>query len=95
MSDKKVRGHLCAGLKKYQENSTYDCIPNFTEKGFTRGCDDTNDIPIIYCPFCGKKLPKIKKYIFKCKCGNVWVDYSKYNYYCEECYEKVEPIEID
>jgi hypothetical protein len=43
-----VRGHICEGLKKFQDYSTYDCIPDFTEEGFTRGCDAINYIPIKY-----------------------------------------------
>lgn len=95
MEDISVRGHLCEGLKKFQESSTYSCIPRFTDKGYTSGCDDTNYVPLIYCPFCGEKLPTIKKYIYKCKCGSEWESYEKDSGICEECYERVEPIESE
>jgi rRNA maturation endonuclease Nob1 len=83
-----VRGHICEGLKKFQDYSTYDCIPDFTEDGFTRGCDAINYIPIKYCPFCGEKLQLAKLYKIKCKdCGYEYETYSKdeINSFCNEC----------
>jgi hypothetical protein len=83
-----VRGHMCEGLKKYQEFSRYSCIPDFSKEGFTRGCDDTNYIPILYCPFCGEKLLPVKLYKCKCNnCENTWETYDKSeSECCKECY---------
>lgn len=82
MTIKEVRGHMCEGLKKYQEFSTYGCIPDLSEEGYTRGCDDTNYVPILFCPFCGEELLKPKRYKFKCtECNSEWEGYE----YEEEC----------
>ena len=51
----KVRGHICEGLKEYQ-NVGCGCIPSFREDGSTEVCDDTNHKLIEFCPFCGEKL---------------------------------------
>ena len=85
----KIRGHMCEGLRKYQEYSTFGCIPDFTEEGYTRGCDDTNYVPILYCPFCGKELPKPKVYNFRCtRCKSEWESYVDWDDDCkkEGCY---------
>jgi hypothetical protein len=55
----KVLGHMCDALKKYQDSGG-GCVPSFNEEGHTVGCDDTNEIPIIFCPFCGIKLQEDK-----------------------------------
>ena len=57
-----VRNHWCEGLKQYQEASTISCIPKFDDYGNTEGCDDTNYVSIIYCPFCGQKLMSVEEY---------------------------------
>lgn len=84
----KVRGHMCMKLKEYQESSTYGCIPSLSEEGYTNGCDDTNYTPILYCPFCGEKLPKPKVYNMKCdECNREWESSSE-DWKCidEDCY---------
>lgn len=89
-----VRGHLCEGLKKYQEFSTYSCIPKFTRKGYTVGCDGKNYIPILYCPFCGEKLSSVKLYKIECNdCGKKAETYEVPTY-CEECCNDNLNIEI-
>ena len=52
-----VRGHLCDGLRKHLAYSTYRCIPRISEEGWIHGCDDSNMIPILFCPWCGEELP--------------------------------------
>ena len=52
---KPVFGHLCDGLRQYQAAGG-GCTPLFNKDGETDGCDDTNMIAIIYCPFCGVQL---------------------------------------
>lgn len=51
-----VKGHSCAGLVELQDASTYSCIPHISEDGCISGCDDTNAVPIRYCPMCGERL---------------------------------------
>jgi hypothetical protein len=87
MSEKnEVRGHLCEGLKKFQEYSTYSCIPKFEENGSISGCDATNEVRIIFCPFCGEKLIEVKEYKHTCNdCKETWTSYSE-DSHCEECY---------
>lgn len=63
-----VRGHTCEGLERYQSRinyagepePSYGCTPNFDGDGRTRGCDSTNYMPIVFCPFCGEKLDEFK-----------------------------------
>src|SRR3989304_2456162 len=56
-----VLGHLCSGLESFQiEGQSSTCIPQFSNDGFISGCDDTNSIKILFCPFCGIQLPKIE-----------------------------------
>lgn len=89
MDKDKVRGHMCEGLREFQDNSTYECIPDYSEEGFVRGCDDTNKIPIKNCPFCGVLLPKPKVYKYQCDlCGLTWKSYNDYDDNCkaEDCY---------
>jgi len=89
-----VRGHLCEKLKRFQEFSTYSCIPKFTSKGFTTGCDGINRVPLLYCPFCGEKLASIKLYKVKCNdCGEK-LETFEVSDYCEECYNDNIEIEI-
>ena len=57
MSATAVRGHLCDGLANFQNASEYGCIPRFGESGDVQGCDDVNRVRIMFCPFCGNKLP--------------------------------------
>ena len=52
-----VRGHLCDGLLAFQRRGG-GCTPCFGENGQTNGCDDTNYLLLIFCPFCGVKLPE-------------------------------------
>jgi len=90
-----VRGHLCEGLKRYQTYSRYECIPKFSNKGYTIGCDDTNRIPLLYCPFCEEKLSTIKLYKIECNdCGEKAETYEVPTY-CEECYNNNLKIEIE
>lgn len=51
-----VLGHHCDGLREFQEASTYGCIPDITERGIVAGCDDSNPVPIRFCPMCGVSL---------------------------------------
>lgn len=84
---KDIRGHICEGLRKYQENGG-GCVPDFTKEGYTRGCDDTNGIPIVYCPFCGEKLSPVFIYTLKCKrCGHLQEQYEYNEAFngCDEC----------
>lgn len=81
-----IRGHMCEGLKRFQDYSTYSCIPNFNENGSISGCDATNEIRIKFCPFCGEKLVEVKEYKHTCNnCNEIWDSYYE-NEDCEECY---------
>lgn len=51
-----VRGHLCEGLRRGQEAGG-GCKPRYNEKGSLSGCDDTNYVPILFCPYCGERIP--------------------------------------
>lgn len=51
-----VRGHICPGLKLHFEEGG-GCVPVLTETGAIRGCDDVNFQRIVFCPYCGEKLP--------------------------------------
>ena len=59
-----VLGHTCSGLTRFQSRIArngrsepdYPCRPVFDERGCVEGCDDTNYMPIEWCPFCGKQL---------------------------------------
>lgn len=51
-----VRGHSCAGLKDHHEYAYYGCIPRINSGGMIVGCDDSNEVRITFCPFCGEKL---------------------------------------
>ena len=53
---KQVRGHICSGLIEHWEYAHYGCIPRLGNLGELCGCDDTNHIYILYCPYCGIKL---------------------------------------
>lgn len=66
MSRRHVRGHICPGLQDHFDAATYGCIPaatygcipRITEEGTIAGCDDINEEPILFCPYCGEKLPE-------------------------------------
>lgn len=100
MSDiKSVRGHSCEGLVKFQKFSTYSCIPSYDEDGTISGCDGTNEIPILYCPFCGDKLKSPVIYKHTCKdCGEEWSDVINHRE-CPKCQGsysiKVEKVECE
>ena len=51
-----VRGHLCGGLRKFQDASVSQCIPIIRDSGIVAGCDDYNPVEITHCPFCGVVL---------------------------------------
>jgi len=94
-SNNEVRGHLCEGLKRFQENSTYSCIPKFNKEGEVEGCDATNEIRIIFCPFCGEKLIESKEYKYTCvECKDTWKSYDKNIICCDECYSGDLTIEV-
>lgn len=54
-----VRGHLCAGLRRFLAAAHYNCIPTIDERGQINGCDDYNPVLILSCPFCGERLPDV------------------------------------
>ena len=61
-SVKEVFGHTCEGLKEFQDYGREEtCSPFINKKGMVEGCDNTNDIPIKFCPFCGIELKKHAK----------------------------------
>jgi hypothetical protein len=89
-----IRGHMCEGLRRFQDYSTYSCIPSFNENGSISGCDDTNEIRIKYCPFCGEELAEVKEYKYTCSdCGETWNSYDK-DKKCEECYSANITVEL-
>ena len=51
-----VRGHLCEGLRRGQKAGG-GCKPRYNEKGSLSGCDDINYVPILFCPYCGERIP--------------------------------------
>lgn len=59
-----VLGHTCSGLTRFQSRIAdngkpepdYPCRPVFDARGCVEGCDDTNYMPIEWCPFCGVRL---------------------------------------
>ena len=57
-----VRGHTCEGLAKFQAHGTaVSCVPTIDPRGVVSGCDDSNTPnPIVFCPFCGVRLPDAK-----------------------------------
>ena len=58
-----VRGHMCSNLERFQiEGKSSSCIPQFNIDGSISGCDNTNHIEILFCPFCGTKLPELEAY---------------------------------
>src|SRR5688572_12743276 len=57
-----VRGHTCEGLQRFQDAGR-DCSPYIAEDGTVSGCDDDNDVPILYCPFCGDRLPPVEEFV--------------------------------
>lgn len=55
--DVSVLGHICEGLEEFQYYADGQCIPVLNDDGTVSGCDDSNDIPLKFCPFCGTKFP--------------------------------------
>lgn len=51
-----VLGHTCEGLEVFHAAVSYACVPTILEDGTIRSCDEENEVPIVYCPFCGEKL---------------------------------------
>lgn len=49
---KPVLGHLCDGLRAFQEIGR-GCKPRIKSNGIVTGCDDENDVALTHCPFCG------------------------------------------
>lgn len=56
MPDKTVCGHMCEGLQTFQDAADYQCMPRLDDDGRVAGCDDTNPVPLRYCPFCALSL---------------------------------------
>lgn len=52
-----VRGHICERLERFQ-NEGGGCEPSLTAAGNVQGCDATNYVFILFCPFCGIRLPE-------------------------------------
>lgn len=53
-----VLGHTCAGLAAFQAAAWTVCVPRLTDRGTIAGCDDTNEVPIVWCPWCGTCLQR-------------------------------------
>ena len=62
-----VGGHLCEGLRDFQQRPhhayrgleygpEYACVPIIEADGRISGCDARNDHAIAFCPFCGIRL---------------------------------------
>lgn len=61
---KDLSGHTCEGFQEFQSNGEQEygtCTPFINNKGLIEGCDNTNDIPLKFCPFCGEKLDAIQE----------------------------------
>lgn len=54
--DRLVLGHTCEGLREHLAAAYYGCVPRLSENGTISGCDDTNNVPIVFCPWCGTDL---------------------------------------
>lgn len=95
MNEGKIRNHMCEGLKRFQEYSTFSCIPKYNEDGSISGCDDTNYIRITHCPFCGEYLGKVEYKKYTCNdCGYTWIDYHNYDESCSKCWSYNRTLEI-
>lgn len=54
-----VLGHTCVGLTAFQvEAKRSQCVPRLTAHGTIAGCDDTNAVSIVWCPWCGTCLQR-------------------------------------
>jgi hypothetical protein len=51
-----VREHLCAGLRRFQMQAVA-LKPGISHDGLVFSVDGPNPVPLIFCPFCGKRLP--------------------------------------
>lgn len=59
LKDIMVLGHTCPGLESHYSFVTYQCVPNICEDGTITGCDDSNQLAIRFCPFCGQQLKEV------------------------------------
>lgn len=60
-----VRGHRCDGLNKHFAEAgrskafeQHCCTPSLDPMGRIEGCDGTNMVPIVFCPWCGVQIPE-------------------------------------
>ena len=60
-----IFGHMCDGLAEFQRKGG-GCTPKLTtdkddawaQPGTVMGCDNTNYVPFLFCPFCGVRFIK-------------------------------------
>ena len=51
--------HTCEGLTahyEYKLDPEQTCVPYIDRSLIVRGCDNSNDVKISFCPFCGERL---------------------------------------
>ncbi len=46
----------CGAFLEFRANSDQGCIPSLRPTGIIAGCDDSFEIPIKFCPWCGQKI---------------------------------------
>jgi hypothetical protein len=51
-----VRDHLCSGLRRFQAQAVA-LKPGISPEGLVFSVDGPNPVPLVFCPFCGKRLP--------------------------------------
>lgn len=83
--ERNIRGHICNGLLYYR-HSLDNYAPDFTVQGFVSCREASSSVPILYCPFCGEKLPEPRMYRYTCRdCGCIHDSYEE-EYCCRECF---------